>query len=345
MAAGIKEVARRAGVSIATVSRVLSNSRHVSDEVRRQVMAAVEELGYQPSRVARRMRRQSSQILGLVISDIQNSFFTSLVRAVEDVASQNNYAVFLCNSDEDVRKEKMYIDLLLAEQVAGVVISPTCETDTACARLVSSGIPVVTVDRRLFEVPAPCVVVDNAQAAYDVTTHLLEDGHRRIGGLFGPVTMTTGRERYEGYARALQTHGLPVLPELVRTGAPHEAEGRAFARELLTAPEPPTALLGGNNLLTMGALCAIRELGLRIPRDIGIASFDVVPWMPLFEPTLTVVAMPTYEMGRIAAEILLRCIAEDEVRAEDVILHANLQVGASCHAAAAQQHELAETER
>jgi LacI family transcriptional regulator len=145
------------------------------------------------------------------------------------------------------------------------------------------------------------------------------------------MTMTTGRERYLGYARALEAHGLPVLSELVRSGPPHEEEGHAFTRELMTAAEPPTALLGGTNLLAMGALLGIRELGLRIPEDVGIASFNVVPGMPLFEPTLTRVAMPTHEMGRIAAEILLGLIGGDEAPPQDVILQAPLQVGTSCY--------------
>lgn len=332
MAGGIREVAARSGVSISTVSRVISNGHHVSEDVRQRVMAAVDELGYQPSRVARRMRGRPSQVLGLVIGDIQNPFFTSLARAVEDVASQNGYAVFLCNSDEDVRKEKMYADLLVAEQVAGVVMSPTSETGTTCTRLIESGIPLVTVDRRLLDVPVPWVLVNNEQAAYELTSHLVADGHRRIAGLFGPMTMTTGRERYLGYARALEAHGLPVLPELVRSGPPHQAEGCAFTRELMTGAEPPTALLAGTNLLAMGALLALRELKLRIPDDVGIASFDVVPAMPLLEPQLTRVAMPTYEMGRIAVEILLRLIGGEEAPPQDVILQAPLQLGTSCRA-------------
>jgi LacI family transcriptional regulator len=332
MAGGIREVADRSGVSISTVSRVISNGHHVSEDVRQRVMAAVDELGYQPSRVARRMRGRPSQVLGLVIGDIQNPFFTSLARAVEDVASQNGYAVFLCNSDEDVRKEKMYADLLVAEQVAGVVMSPTSETGTTCTRLIESGIPLVTVDRRLLDVPVPWVLVNNEQAAYELTSHLVADGHRRIGGLFGPMTMTTGRERYLGYARALEAHGLPVLPELVRSGPPYQAEGCAFTRELMTGAEPPTALLAGTNLLAMGALLALRELKLRIPDDVGIAAFNVVPAMPLLEPQLTRVAMPTYEMGRIAVEILLRLIGGGEAPQQDVILQAPLQLGTSCRA-------------
>lgn len=331
MAAGIRDVAAKSGVSISTVSRVLSNGPHVSEAVRQRVMAVVDDLGYQPSRVARRMRGRASQVLGLVIADVQNPFFTSLARAVEDVASQNGYAVFLCNSDEDVRKEKMYTDLLVAEHVAGVVIAPTCETDMTCARLLESGIPLVTVDRRLLHVSAPRVLVNNEQAAYELTSHLIEDGHRRIGGLFGPMTMTTGRERYLGYARALEAHGLPVLPELVRSGPPHEEEGHTFARELMALPEPPTALLGGTNLLAMGALLALRELGLRIPEDVGIASFNLVPGMPLLEPSLTRMAMPTYEMGRIATELLLSLIGGEAAPSQDVILQAPLQVGTSCY--------------
>jgi DNA-binding LacI/PurR family transcriptional regulator len=215
--------------------------------------------------------------------------------------------------------------------VAGVVISPTCETDLGCIRLVDSHIPLVTVDRRLLHVPSHRVLADNAGAAFELTAHLIKDGHTRIAGLFGLMSMTTGRERYEGYARALEAHGLPVDPALVRTGRPNEATGHAFTRELLALAVRPTAVLGGNNLLTMGALRAIRDTGLRIPADIGIASFDVVPWMPLVEPALTVVAMPTYEMGRVAAELLLQCIEGNPAPVREITLKARLQVGGSCY--------------
>jgi len=330
MAPSIKDVARHAGVSSATVSRVLANKPHVREEVRQRVLAAVDELGYQPSRVARSLRAQRSSIIGLIISDIQNPFFTSLVRAVEDVAYDHEHAVFLCNSDENIEKEALYIDLMLAEQVAGVVISPTRETDNPCRKLVEAGIPVVAVDRRVLDVEIDTVIVDNVWAAYNLVSHLINDGHHRIGAVLGTPKATTGRERYAGYVRALEAHGLHVLPELVRTGLPKEDLGYRFTLDLLDLADPPTALFTGNNLLTVGALRAIRQRGLRIPDDLALVAFDEMDWMPLMEPSLTVVAQPTYELGHTAAELLLKRIQDPARPPTEAVLQPTLIIRQSC---------------
>jgi len=328
--ARIKDVARRAGVSSATVSRVLANKPHVSQEMHERVLAAVEELGYQANRVARSLRAQRAAIIGLIISDIQNPFFTSLVRAVEDVAYQHEYGVFLCNSDEDIEKERLYIDLLHAEKVAGVVISPTRETDNPSRKLVEAGIPVVAVDRRMLDLEVDTVVVDNVGAALDIVGHLISDGYRRIAAVVGPPTTTTGRERLEGYVRALKAHGLPILPRLVGTGLPKEAFGYQFTAELLNLDEPPTALFTGNNLLTVGALRAIHERGLRIPDDIALVAFDEMDWMSLIRPSLTVVAQPTYELGRAAAELLLKRIEDSTCPIQEIMLKPTIFIRQSC---------------
>lgn len=330
MPPSIKDVARRAGVSSATVSRVLANKPHVREEVRQRVLAAVEELGYQPSRVARSLRVQRSRIIGLIISDIQNPFFTSLVRAVEDVAYEHEYAVFLCNSDEDIQKESLYIDVMQAERVAGVVISATRETENPSRKLVEAGIPVVAVDRRMLDLEVDTVMVDNVGASFQLVSHLINDGHQRIGAVVGTPKATTGRERYEGYVRALEAYGLSVEPHLVRTGLPKEKLGYHFTLELLNLPEPPTALFTGNNLLTLGALRAIRERGLRIPDDLALVAFDEMDWMPLMEPSLTVVAQPTYELGRAAAELLLQRIEDHTRPPTEVILQPTLIIRQSC---------------
>jgi DNA-binding LacI/PurR family transcriptional regulator len=330
MPAGLKDVARRAGVSNATVSRVLTNKPHVREEVRQRVLAAIKELGYQPSRVARSLRIQRSHIIGLIISDIQNPFFTSLVRAVEDVAYQHQYAVVLCNSDEDVEKERLYIDLMQAEMVAGVLITPTCETGSPCRKLIEAGIAVVAVDRRMVDLEVDTVVIDNVGAAFDLVSHLIGDGHRRIGGIFATLTTTTGRERQEGYFQALQAHGLPIEPQWVRTGLPTEEIGYHLAGQLLDLPEPPTALFTGNNLLTTGAIRAMNDRQLQIPDDIALGAFDEMSWMTLIKPALTVVAQPTYELGQTAANLLLHRIKDRTCPRQEVVLKSQLFVRQSC---------------
>jgi len=330
MSVTIKDVARRAGVSTATVSRVLAGKTGVSEGLRESVLAAAQELAYQPSRVARSLRVQRSAIIGLIISDIQNPFFTSLVRAVEDVAYQHGYGVFLCNSDEDIEKERLYIEILHAEKVAGVVISATGEEGNPSRVLVEAGIPVVAVDRRMKDLEVDTVVIDNVSAACEIVGHLIGDGHRRIGAVVGPEGTTTGRERLEGYARALRGHDLPILPELVRAGLPKEEFGYLSVSELLSLSEPPTGLFTGNNLLTAGALRAIRERELRIPDDIALVAFDELDWMSLVEPGLTVVAQPTYDLGRAAAELLFDRVEGGAHPAEELVLTPTLVIRQSC---------------
>lgn len=327
--AKLADVARRAGVSTASVSRVLAGKPHVSDAIRQRVLNAVDALNFRPSRLARSLRAQRSHVLGLIISDIQNPFFISIVRAIEDVAYQHQYSLILCNADEDPKKEALYLDLMIAEKVAGVVISPTHEAAAACQQLAEVGIPVVAIDRRVHNLAVDTVVVDNRSATVEVVSHLLADGHQRIGAVIGTPIVTTGQERRDGYLQALQAHGLTPMAELLRFGAPTLATGYRLVNELLDLPNPPTALFLGNNLLTIGALKAIHERDLRIPEDIALAAFDDMDWM-VIKPALTVVAQPVYEMGRCAAERLLARITEPNRPIQEVVLHATVLVRQSC---------------
>jgi DNA-binding LacI/PurR family transcriptional regulator len=331
MTVHINDVANRAGVSSATVSRVLAEKDVVKESTRKKVLKAVEELGYRPSRVARSLRVKSSQIIGLIISDIQNPFFTSLVRAVEDLAHANNYALFLCNSDENLEKETLYIDLMLAERVAGVIITPTSEQINPCQRLLDAEIPIVAVDRRVLACNIDTVLVDNLRGAYELTEHLIKHGHTRIGAIMGSPQITTGRERLEGYQLALQAQGIPFNPELVRVGVPKIDAGKRFTCDLLDLTNPPTAVFTGNNLLTIGALSVINERNLKIPDEIAVVGFDDPKWTELINPPLTVVAQPTYELGRKAAGLILKRITEPDRPTELIILEPEIMIRESSY--------------
>jgi LacI family transcriptional regulator len=329
----IKDVARHAQVSVATVSRVLANKPYINEETRQRVLLSVKELGYQPSRVARSLRVKTSQIIGLIISDIQNPFFTSLVRAVEDTASANQLAIFLCNSDEDPQKEALYVDLMISEHVAGVIITPTCEVGCSVKRLVDAGIPVVTVDRRVLDLELDTVVLDNISAASDLVTYLLNLGHRRIGAILGSSEITTGHERFHGYEMAISSFGMQIDPNLVRAGLPKEDLGYQFTSELLELQEPPTALFVGNNLLTIGALKSIRDHKLSIPQDVSVVSFDDLDWMLLLNPPLTVASQPTYKMGQSAANLILSRILNPRKPPETIVFGTELKIRESCRPA------------
>ncbi len=320
----IEDVAQRAGVSTATVSRVLSGKPYVSEDLKVRVLSAAQELDYRPSRVARSLREQRSRIIGLIISDIQNPFFTAIVRAVEDGAHASGHAVFLCNTDEDEAKETLYIDLMLAEHVAGVILSSTTGRNPAYNHLIHAGIPAVAIDRRVYNVPLDTVLVDNIGATRRAVEHLIAQGHRRIGAIVGHLTSSTGEERLRGYTDALMAHKIPVSDALIRIGTPRAPVGYLAMNELLALPAPPTAVFTGNNLLTAGALRALFDVGLRVPEDFAVAAFDDMEWAIFIQPALTMVAQPTYEIGRIAVELLQQRIDDPRRPPQEIILPAQI---------------------
>lgn len=324
------DVASRAGVSTATVSRVLADHPHVRAEVRLRVQTAIDELGYQPSRVARSLRGQTAAIIGVVISDIQNPFFTHLVRAVEDGAYARKQAIFLCNTDEDVEKEQLYLRLMMAEKVAGVVVCPASERGETLQPLLDAGVPVVTVDRRVYGVEVDSVLVDNARATATIIRHVIEDGHRRIAAILPSLTNTTGRQRHEGYLAAMRAARLPIEADLVRSGQPREVTGYRLTEEILDLAEPPTAIFTGNNMLTVGAIRCLQERGLRIPDDIALVGFDDLDWMSIVHPRLTVIAQPTYELGRTAIRMLHQRIEDRGLPVRHLVLPPQLLIRQSC---------------
>jgi DNA-binding LacI/PurR family transcriptional regulator len=335
MATTVKDVAKRAGVSTATVSRVLTGSTNVSDELRERVQKAVDELGYKPSRVARSLRTRTRRILGVIVGDIRNPFFTSLVRGIEDVAHHRGYSLILCNADEDPEKEELYIDVLVAEHVGGAIVVPIREESTAYAQLIENGIPVVAADRKLTTLEVDSVLLDNELGAYLGVSHLLRQGYPRIGVIAGPLHTTTGRERLRGYERALRERRIELDPSLVKIGDFKQASGFRLAHELLNLDDPPAAIFAANNMMAIGASQAIHDRGLSIPSDTALVGFGDMPWASLLHPALTVVAQPTRELGNTAANVLLRRIAEPDGPIVEARLKPSLVIRESCGCALA----------
>jgi LacI family fructose operon transcriptional repressor len=324
MMASIKDVADAAGVSIATVSRVLTDKPHVSEELRRRVLDAVETLGYRPNRIARSLRTQQSATIGLVVSDIRNPYFTAVSRAVEDMAYQNGMSVYLCNTDENPDKEEMYLNVLRNENVAGIIFSPTRKTAGNFSEM-NLDIPTIAIDRPIQSDRVDSVLIDNQAAAFRLAEHLVQNGFHRIGALFGSAS-STGRERRLGFERALKAHGLPAYSDLIGYVPAKVQAGHQAALEMLDSPEPPRAFFTSNSLLLAGALMAIRDRSLRIPQQVGLASFDDVNWTVLVQPAITVIAQPTDEIGRTAIELLLQRIESPQRPARQVILKSQLLV-------------------
>lgn len=303
----IRDVAREAGVSVATVSRALNNSPNVDPGYAERARAAAARLGYRPNYVARNLRRQSTEMIALIISDVSNPFFTAIARGVEDVAQREGYSVLLCNSDENSAKESTYLGVAEQQRVAGVILSPH-QAGSDIARLRSAGIPVVVVDRPLSD-DVDTVLSESREGARLGTRHLIDAGWRRPACVTGPVSATTATLRLLGYRDAVQEAG---LPEISAQSIFQQSGGSAATRDLLSRAEPPDALLIANAQMALGALDEIRRRGIEVGRDIGLVTFDDAPWAPLITPPMTVIAQPAYDIGSHAAELLL-----DRVRSPD----------------------------
>lgn len=321
----IKDVAELAGVSAATVSRVLNGSATVGAAKRDQVMAAIAELGYRPNRLASNFRRRHAEMVGVVVSDIENPHFTEMVRAVEDAAYARGHRVLLCNTDEDPAKQRGYLQVLAAERVAGVILSPTEGSAPEIGELLDQGISVVAFDRTVADRRADSVVAQNAAGTRVGAEHLLECGHRRIGFVGGPAGVQTADERLAGYEEAIGAAG--VAP-LVADGGFRAEGGRRAAAELVQGGA--TALLVANNLMAMGALEAVKRLGLTIPDDVAVVSVDDPPWAQLTDPPLTTLAQPVRQMAEAAVELLLQRMGEGRTRRRRRLFTLELRHRGSC---------------
>lgn len=330
--ATISDVAARAGVSTATVSRALNGKSTVDPKLAARVLAAARDLGYQPNGPARNLRRQEAAVVALIISDVENPFFTAIARGVEDVAHTVGYSVVLCNSDEDADKERRYVDIAIQERAAGVIVSPTA-TASSVDSLIQRGTPVVAVDRPLPDRESDTVLVDTRLAARQATAHLIDQGYGRIGCITGPSGVRTADDRLAGYRDALKTAGHRGSPRLVRRTEFKAAGAEKAAADLLDQDERPDALLVANSAMAVGVLAAMRSHGLRAGRDVGIVAFDDVPWAGLVDPPMTVVAQPAYEIGTVAARLLLARIADHTRTPTTTTLGARLVERGSSHRA------------
>ncbi|HEX6510284.1 MAG TPA: LacI family DNA-binding transcriptional regulator [Chloroflexota bacterium] len=300
-AAGIRDVAQQAGVSPATVSRVLNGSAVVTPEVRRRVLEAIGHLGYRPNQVARNLRRQQAEMIGVVIGDVENPFFTETVRTVEDAAYNLGYRMLLCNTDENAEKQRAYLRVMAAERVLGVILAPSEPNAAEISDLLDLGIPVVAFDRAAGDPRADSVTADNWEAGRTATEHLLEWGCRHIV-LVSSAEIATGAERLAGYEEAMHSAGLQ--PRLA-PGFSRAEGGMTAVEELLRQEERPDALIAGNGLMTMGALKALRRHEVRIPEDIAFVSIDDPFWAELADPPLTALAQPVRQMAQTVIELLV----------------------------------------
>jgi LacI family transcriptional regulator len=300
------EVAKQAGVSPATVSYVVNNGpRPVSPETQQKVLAAIQELGYKPNAVARSLRLQKTNTIGLILPDTHNPFFAEVVRGVEKVALERGFSVILCHSDYSLSQEIHYVNVLQSERVAGVLWFPATDDPSPAILLAEYEIPLVILDRVVPGLQALSIVADNFRGGYLAVEHLIQNGHRRIGCIARPSELSHSQERVRGYRAALLDHGLPIEPELIIRGGFRMEDGRLATHRLLELDPAPSAIFTYNDFMAIGALRAAHERGLSVPRDVSIVGFDDIPQAAYTVPALTTVQQSKLEMGCRGAESLL----------------------------------------
>ncbi|MDO7881661.1 LacI family DNA-binding transcriptional regulator [Salinibacterium soli] len=324
--ATIYEVAALAGVSPATVSRVL-NGAAVSPEKVRLVREAAEQLQFTPNRTARRLRNQSSELIALLIPDVENPFFTALARGVEDKAQAAGFSVVLCNTDDDPAKETRYLDIANSEDMAGVILAPASE-DGDIRHVTDRGRPVVAVDRNTG-LTIDSVMVDNRAAGVAATTALFDAGYERVACIAGPLGLEWTEERSLGWRQVVSKRGAGETIDRYLQHANYRVDGgRAAMAALLALDSPPDAVVTTNNLMGVGALQALSEAGIT-PPDFGVAVVGDLPFSTLHPDAITQVHLPARHLGTTAATMLLERIAGDDQPARTVVLRADVTRGAA----------------
>jgi len=307
----VSDVARRAGVSTMTVSRVINESGAVSPDTRARVNGAILELGYMPNVLARQLRSMRTRMIALVVTDIRNPFFTTIASGVEDTARARGYAVMFCSTYDSEVDESEYVRVLIQRRVDGVLLVPACGGGSSVQLLQKHGLPTVVLDRHLVDASVDEVRADSKGGAYEGVRHLVELGHRQIAILSGPQGVSTSTDRVAGYLEALMEASIAGDRGQILFGEFTEASGYSMARQVIEAKPRPTAIFAANNFIAFGAMRAIREAGLRVPDDISLVAFDDLPPEWVFDPMLTVVTQPAYEIGTKAAELLLERLGGD----------------------------------
>ena len=312
MSSTLKDVAKKLNVSVSTVSRVVNNKKYVKPETRQLVQEAMEEMSYTPNQVARSLKIRTTNTIGIIVPDISEDFFSSVIKGIDKVLSSNGYFIVLCDTGEDPEKEEMYLNLYSEKQIDGMILATVNRKHKVVDKLLAKGTPIIFIDnlpplRNNFD----SVIIDNNKASYIAVGHLLEQGHKRIGIITGKTDETTGYERLRGYKMALRDNGIEPDDCLIKVGDFKEPSGYQKMKELLACKDI-TAVYVASSKMTYGAIKAIFEQGLRIPEDISVVGFDIHDNSGLMSPSITTIIQPEDRIGRVAAELLIKKLRDSE---------------------------------
>mgnify|MGYP001187427210 CR=1 FL=1 len=325
----ISDVAKLANVSTATVSRVLSNSGNVKKETTEKVLEAIRKLNYQPNMLARQLRKLETKTILVVVPDITNTFFSKVLRGIEHVAIENDYEVLLGDTGNNIERESGYLNILRQRKADGMILL-TARLESHVLEEIASEFPVVLACEYLEGSTIPTVSIDNISSARKATEYLIHLGHRRIGFISGPLNVILSRDRLKGFRQAMAQHGIPVESFLVQEGDFSFESGYNMMMKFLALDQPPTAVFASNDEMAIGAIKAIKSKGLRVPDDISVVGFDDIQFASIYEPALTTISQPMFEIGKKAMELLIKLINKDELEKSQYILEDRLVVRETC---------------
>lgn len=316
MAVTIREVAKKAGVSSATVSRVINNSDMVKDKTRDLVIRIIKEMGFAPSEIARSLSKKETKTIGVVVPDINNPFYGEVIKGVSLLADKSNLNILLCDTNEDTEKEKNSLHMLKEQRIRGIIIAPASDTNEFNSEYLSilenMGIPIVLVGRDVKYSNFDGVFLDNVQGAYDGVNALIQNGHKEIVIIAGPQDSKPGRDRLGGYLKAFAMNGLEVKNDYIFYGNFKLESGYEITNSILQMKNKPTAIFTCNNMMTLGCIKALSEKNLRIPEDFALVGFDEIEILNTLNIKISVISRPTFEMGQIAMEMLADRISKRE---------------------------------
>ena len=324
--ATISDVAKKTGVSIKTISRVINNSPEVAEDTRKKVLKIIKTLNYRPNALARGLMTKRTKVLGVIVSDISNPYIPELVRGIADSASERGFDIILSNTDGNREKEIGCLDVLLGRRVDGLIFTSVSLKSKEVANLQDEGFPLILVNRLIYGINTNYVIVDSKVGARLAVEHLINLGHKRIGHIAGPEDISASIERLEGYSETLKAHNIDVDKELIKVSNFKQEGGYNSCKELLSIKERPSAIFSANDLMALGAMKYISEIGLRIPDDISIVGFDDINFASLPGIELTTIIVPKYEMGYTSAKILIDEIKGNRKGVEQVVLKPELVI-------------------
>lgn len=310
----IKQIAERAGVSKATVSRVINNSKPVSDDIRKKVLQVIEETNFKPSSVARSLTSQSTQLIGVIIPDVSNPVFSKVINGIEEEAHLAGYNILLCNSRYKEDKELTYLDILSEKEVDGLILSGFHSSGALEKKLSTFSKPIVVVGYEDDSYPFPSVVINNYQACYDVASYLISLGHKTIGMIHGPLDdITAGKKRYDGFVQSVRDHGMIWTNAQGAQGSFKMNDGYDGAKRLMTQNPDMTAIFCANDEMAIGAMKAIHDAKKNIPKDIAVVGFDDIDLARIYQPSLTTIRQPFSDKGQAAMKSLIKLINGENV--------------------------------